>query len=126
MGVSCLQPARPAPSTTSLMDGDSRAWVFDEEDTAEEWAARAPANCPVGGGPYAMEYIDHGLASPQTLEGKIPDGFSRIMLGDIVAYTNGKPRHGHDWHSDGSKLVQNEDSKIQKFKNSPSRDRFDM
>ena len=66
----------------------------------------------MGGGRYAMEYIDHGLASPRTLEWKVLDGFSKIMLGDVVAYTNGKPRHGKYWHSDGSKPVQTEDSEI--------------
>ena len=59
-----------------------------------------------------MEYIDHGLASPQSPEGKVPEGFSRIEVGEIVAYTNGKPRQGKDWHSDGSKLVQTEESEI--------------
>ena len=50
-----------------------------------------------GGGAYPMQYIGHGPASPHTLEEKVPDGFSRIMLGDIVAYINWKPRHRQDW-----------------------------
>jgi len=112
VGVSCPQPPSQDTSTSALLGGSSRTWVFDQKDTAEEWAARAPANCPVGGGSYAMEYIDHGLASPQSPEGKVPEGFSRIEVGEIVAYTNGKPRQGKDWHSDGSKLVQTGESEV--------------
>ena len=79
--ISCLQPPRPVLSSTSL---------FDHKDTAEEWAARPPANCSVGGGSNAMEGINHGMASPQSHEGTLMQGSFRIVLGNVVAYTNGK------------------------------------
>ena len=97
IGVSFQEPPRPVLSTTSL---------FDEGDTAEEWAARTPDNSPVGGGPHAGEYIEHGMTSQRSHAGTLLRGYARIVVGTIVAYTNGKPKRGTDWHSDGSKLVQ--------------------
>ena len=38
-----------------------------------------------------MEYIKHGMASPQSHEGTLMPGYSRVVLGNVVAYTNGKP-----------------------------------
>jgi len=95
--VSCREPPHPVLSTTSL---------FDEEDTAEEWAARTPDNSPVGGGPHTGEYIDNGMTSQRSHTGTLLQGYARIVVGNIVAYSNGKPKRGTDWHSDGSKLVK--------------------
>ena len=102
-GVPCQQLPCPVLGSTSL---------FDEEDVAEEWAARALANYPLGGGSYATGYMDHGLASPQFPEGTLPEGFTRILVGDVVGYTNGKPKQGREWHSDGSKSIQNETAEV--------------
>jgi len=84
-------------STTSLLD---------EEDTAEEWAARTADNTPVGGGPHVGEYVAHGMASQHPYAGIILQSYSKIVVGTIVAYSNGKPKRGTDWHSGGSKLVR--------------------
>ena len=59
-----------------------------------------------------MEYINHGMASPQSHEGTLMRGYSRVVLGNVVAYTNGKLKQGKDWYRDGSKLIQGEDSEI--------------
>ena len=53
-----------------------------------------------------MEYINHGMASPQPHEGHLLQGYSRVVPGNVVAYTNGKPKQANHRHSDGSKLIE--------------------
>ena len=95
-GVTRTEPTKPKVSTTSQ---------HDEEDTPEEWAARGNAQCPVGGGTRAAEYIAHSMATTNANKGALQQGYSRIMVGNVVAYTNGQPKQGSDWYSDGSMLT---------------------
>ena len=37
-----------------------------------------------------MEYINHGMASPQSHAGTLVQGSSRVVSGNVVAYTNGQ------------------------------------
>ena len=68
------------------MDGDSLAWVFDEGGAAEEWAARAPANCPVGRGSYAPNdrLKENGGVNGDVLHGGSVSGRKRVCASKHV------------------------------------------
>ena len=79
-------------------------YLLDEGDTAEERAARGNAHCPVGGDTRVVGCIDHSMATTRASKGT-PQGHFMMTVGKIVACTNGQPKHGSDWYSDGSKLT---------------------
>jgi len=79
--------------------------LYDEEDTAEERAARSNSHYPVGGGAHAREYVVFLMTRMAPKKGEVPQSYLEIKVGAIVAYTNNMPKEGIEWHSDGSKVT---------------------
>ena len=53
---------------------------------------------------YSLRYTAYRARSLIQDEGTIPPGFSPITVAGHQCYTNGKPKEGTAWYSDGSKL----------------------
>ena len=76
--------------------------LFDEEDSEDGDMLRAQERV-VGPMEYRAHY--HGSVHPPDVDdtGTLPAGFSPIMVGGMVGYTNGKDKTDTTWYSDGSK-----------------------
>ena len=76
--------------------------LFNEEDSEDGDMLRAQERV-VGLMEYRAHY--HGSVHPPDVDdtGTLPAGFSPIMIGGMVCYTNGKDKTDTTWYTDGSK-----------------------